>query len=379
VEAIGYPYNSKSISILKGTIKQVRSYPNAAFERGQTIGYTSDVESGMSGGGIFLKSTGTLIGLNANRKGASVFNGTGPFKNLVTKNPYSKEDIKQFDQLSWGLSVDTLCTIFPTACPATSNTPLATKPTLEVNPPLQQPQIPLYIETVGQIYQGSSRASGVIVQRRKKNNAFTYIIVTNEHVVNAQSEKPETTSFRIQNKNYPATLIKPVCPYPDRLKPEKVRDSTCAIDLALLEITTPDILPVAKLQMKSPAIGAQVAAVGFPYATLKKVFRDGAIQYVRSFPNEAFDSGETIGYTSDVEQGMSGGGIFLKNTGELIGFNMRSAYPIFPRYEYLIPNNNTITASDIKAYKAVSWGMSLQALCSTFPTVLSAVCGNTTR
>jgi hypothetical protein len=63
--------------------------------------------------------------------------------------------------------------------------------------------------------------------------------------------------------------------------------------------------------------------------------------------------GYSVGYSGDIVQGMSGGGIFVD--GELIGINGRSANPILSNYIY--EDGTKPTDAEIQQMRAVNWGI----------------------
>ncbi|MDB9425171.1 tetratricopeptide repeat protein, partial [Microcystis aeruginosa CS-564/01] len=79
--------------------------------------------------------------------------------------------------------------------------------------------------------------------------------------------------------------------------------------------------------------------------------------------------GYSVGYSGDIVQGMSGGGIFVE--GELIGINGRSAHPILSNYIY--EDGTKPTDAEIQQMRAVNWGIPLHTLLTYIrPEILSA-------
>lgn len=164
--------------------------------------------------------------------------------------------------------------------------------------------------------------SGTLIQQQ----GDVYTAVTNEHVLVA-GDPP----YRIQTpdgKIHPATV--------------KLRGASFqGNDLALLEFrSTGTVYPVAKLGTKLGAIPApedEVFAGGFPFSYEASLppnspagiegfkFTAGKVSLVL---DKALEGGYQLGYTNDIEKGMSGGPV-LNCAGQLVGINGMHAYPLW--------------------------------------------------
>ncbi len=168
----------------------------------------------------------------------------------------------------------------------------------------------------------------------KKGN--TYLVVTNSHVVRGVNSISLQTS---DDKTYTAQIV-----------PNTNFDK---FDLALLQFQSnqnyclPNEIAASVPNTKTPVI-----ATGYSSEKGQIVFRQGTIQQIASRP---LKEGYQIGYSSDIEQGMSGGAI-LNSRGELIGINGRSAYPIL-NTGYVYPDGSRPTESEIKQMRKFSWGI----------------------
>jgi S1-C subfamily serine protease len=115
-------------------------------------------------------------------------------------------------------------------------------------------------------------------------------------------------------------------------------------DLALLkfrsiqEYTTAIFSENLDIEIHEPVIAA-----GFPNNTGMFVFTTGEVSFLLE---EALEEGYQIGYTNDVEQGMSGGPI-LNREGKLVGVNGRLPNPVLAPFNILDENPTLIDEQDL--------------------------------
>ncbi|MGL5076757.1 MAG: S1 family peptidase, partial [Waterburya sp.] len=179
--------------------------------------------------------------------------------------------------------------------------------------------------------------SGVIIG--KQNN--TYLVLTNNHVLR------DANDLNIQTHDgatYQATKVTNGIETND--------------DLALLEFNSNKSYQTATLNSAAtPKAEQGILAVGYSAETGKLVSKEGKIQRI---PEQAFQDGYQIGYSSKIVQGMSGGAI-LNADGEVIGINGKSAFPILNTgYQY--EDGTQPNAAEIEQYRQLSWGLSLNSL-----------------
>ncbi|MDJ0559342.1 MAG: serine protease, partial [Microcystis sp. M53599_WE4] len=140
-------------------------------------------------------------------------------------------------------------------------------------------------------------------------------------------------------------------------------------DLALLEFSdTRDyaIATIAKFTINQNRIGLEVVAAGYVAETGQYRTTKGTLEQVSDRP---LREGYSVGYSGEIVQGMSGGGIFFED--ELIGINGRSAHPILSNYIY--EDGTKPTDAEIQQMRAVNWGISLHTLLTYIrPEILSA-------
>ncbi|MDJ0589964.1 MAG: serine protease [Pleurocapsa sp. MO_226.B13] len=100
--AVGYNAATAELVTHSGKIERVSDRP---LKEGYQIGYSSKIVPGMSGGAI-LNANGEVIGING--KSAFPIVNTGYLYQDSTQP--SSQEIKQYRQLSWGLTINRLLT-----------------------------------------------------------------------------------------------------------------------------------------------------------------------------------------------------------------------------------------------------------------------------
>jgi tetratricopeptide (TPR) repeat protein/S1-C subfamily serine protease len=196
-------------------------------------------------------------------------------------------------------------------------------------------------------------ASGTIFAR--KGNS--YLVVTNSHVVR-----------RINNINI---ITADGQKYAAKILPNTNFDK---FDLAIVEFTSNQkyCLPseiAERIASFDINLETQVMAAGYAVSEDKLVLTTGKIQQIISQPS--LKDGYEIGYTSDIQQGMSGGAI-ISNTGNLIGINGISSYPLF-NTAYVYTNGKRPTNTEIQEFRKLSWGIPIKTvLAQVRPEVLTA-------
>ncbi len=196
-------------------------------------------------------------------------------------------------------------------------------------------------------------ASGTIFAR--KDNS--YLVVTNSHVVR-----------RINNINI---ITADGQKYAAKILPNTNFDK---FDLAIVEFTSnqkyclpseiADRIASFDINLETPVMSA-----GYAVSEDKLVLTTGKIQQIISQPS--LKDGYEIGYTSDIQPGMSGGAI-ISNTGNLIGINGISSYPLF-NTAYVYTNGKRPTNTEIQEFRKLSWGIPIKTvLAQVRPETLTA-------
>ena len=195
--------------------------------------------------------------------------------------------------------------------------------------------------------------SGVIVKRYFDG----YLILTNRHVVSS-NKSDKFKILTVDGKLHYAIL----CPsfiFGD-------------LDLALLEFKSPDLYKVIEIgRSERIELGEIVNAVGFPNwewvgAKVVKNTKDygmRAFQLTRGkvvmLPLKPLATGYQIGYTNNVQHGMSGGAI-LNRSGQLVGVNGRSPYPLAGIDAFEFADGTKPSEALYKRMEALSWGIPSQ-------------------
>jgi tetratricopeptide (TPR) repeat protein/S1-C subfamily serine protease len=196
-------------------------------------------------------------------------------------------------------------------------------------------------------------ASGTIFAR--KGNS--YLVVTNSHVVR-----------RINNINI---ITADGQKYAAKILPNTNFDK---FDLAIVEFTSNKkyCLPseiADRIASFDINLETQVMAAGYAVSEDKLVLTTGKVQQIISQPS--LKDGYEIGYTGDIQQGMSGGAI-ISNAGNLIGINGISSYPL-SNTAYIYTNGKRPTNTEIQEFRKLSWGIPIKTvLAQVRPEVLTA-------
>ena len=181
--------------------------------------------------------------------------------------------------------------------------------------------------------------SGVIIAQQDN----TYLVLTNAHVLRNGS------TFNIQTRDGITHQAKPVA---NGIETDD--------DLALLEFSSDNSYQTATINSAAKPLPEQdILAVGYDAATGKLVVEEGKIERVA---DRSFKDGYSIGYSNNIVQGMSGGAI-LNTNGEVIGINGKSAFPIV-NTGYVYQDGSEPTAEEIRQYRQLSWGLSLNSFLS---------------
>ncbi|GCA71998.1 TPR repeat-containing protein YrrB [Microcystis aeruginosa NIES-2519] len=194
----------------------------------------------------------------------------------------------------------------------------------------------------------TNRGSGTIIAKKGDN----YLVLTNAHVTRSAK------TLQVQTYDGHSRAA--------RIVPNSLSENQ---DLALLEFSdTRDysIATIAKFTPNQDRIGLEVVAAGYVAETGQYRTTKGTLEQVSDRP---LRDGYSVGYSGEIVQGMSGGGIFVD--GELIGINGRSAHPILSNYIY--EDGTKPTDAEIQQMRAVNWGISINTLLTYIrPEILSA-------
>ncbi len=189
-----------------------------------------------------------------------------------------------------------------------------------------------------------NRGSGIIIGKK----GSIYLVLTNAHVTRG------ATTLQIQTHDGQTRTASIA---PNSLLKDK--------DLALVEFSDTRDYPIAKIRAISPDAELDITVTGYSAETGQYTTDNGKIEQTSDRP---LREGYSVGYSGDIVQGMSGGGIFFED--ELIGINGRSAHPILSNYIY---EDGTKPTEEIQQMRAVNWGISINTLLTYIrPEILSA-------
>jgi tetratricopeptide (TPR) repeat protein/S1-C subfamily serine protease len=185
----------------------------------------------------------------------------------------------------------------------------------------------------------------------KKGNS--YLVVTNSHVLLGVNKVQIKTP---DNQIYSAQILP--------------NTNFGKLDLVVLQFTSNQNYCLPK-EIASFDINPDTPIIAAGYSSSKgeMLFRTGKVQQIISQPS--LKAGYEIGYTSDIEQGMSGGAI-ISSQGYLLGINGISSYPLV-NSGYVYTNGNRPTNTEIQQLRKLSWGIPIKTVLGQVrPEVLTA-------
>ncbi|WP_253880957.1 tetratricopeptide repeat protein [Microcystis aeruginosa] len=203
------------------------------------------------------------------------------------------------------------------------------------------------------IHAGNSRGSGTLLYREGQ----VYTVLTNQHVMESE------TDCRIQTPDgqiHQAKVISGV----------DFRGS----DLALVQFQSGGDYTVAPLgNLSDLKEGDEVFAAGFPFETdLSEpggfVFRAGRVSLLLE---KALKGGYWIGYTNEIEQGMSGGPL-LNGEGKVIGINGIHGQPLSFGDPFVYQDNSKPNDELRERMKRSSWALPIEILAQIAPQFIPA-------
>ncbi len=197
------------------------------------------------------------------------------------------------------------------------------------------------------ILSGENSGSGILLRK----DGRVYTVMTNRHVL--ESGKPVQIQTE-DGKKHPASLVKGV--------------NFQGNDLALLEFRANANYTLAPLgNLSTITVNEPIYAAGFPFeanpsASQGFVFQTGQVLLV---PERAFKEGYQIGYSNEIEKGMSGGPI-LNRRGQVIGINGIHAYPLWGN-PYIYEDGSQPTEALRDLMSRYSWGIPIQTFARLAP------------
>ncbi len=187
------------------------------------------------------------------------------------------------------------------------------------------------------VLSGDNEGSGIIIRRQ----GDSYFVLTNDHVLKKGAQNRITTS---DGKIHRAIVNKSI----------KFGKN----DLGLLRFASPkNTYSIAKLNSSMPAIGEEVYASGFPSSantTRKSIwkFTSGRVVF---FAKPSLEEGYELGYSNDIDKGMSGGPV-IDIRGNLVAVNGIHAYPLWGD-PYIYENGAKPCLQQRQEMRKVSWAI----------------------
>lgn len=173
------------------------------------------------------------------------------------------------------------------------------------------------------VFSGDNRGSGTLIDKQGVGESQVYTVLTNDHVLG-----DETTS---EVKTPDGQIHQAVV---------KTDGQFAGKDAVLLEFRSGGNYQVATQTGNPPTVDDAVLAAGFPFEENQLVFATGTVEL---FLNRALKNGYQVGYSSEIQQGMSGGPV-LNGQGDLVAINGLAAYPVLQQaYVYedgSVPDND---------------------------------------
>lgn len=179
-------------------------------------------------------------------------------------------------------------------------------PVVEPIIPQTQPKNQLSIQPIKQIAKSITvkilskgfLATGTLIKKQGK----VYTVITNDHVLKAAN--PPYQVVTPDGHVYPSQVERAI----------KFKGN----DLGLLQFTANQVYQIASVEDSTVlTVGDQIFVSGFIQKTQEIIFTKGNVSLLLDKPLEG---GYQLGYTNDIQKGMSGGPV-LNTQGKLVGIN----------------------------------------------------------
>ncbi|TPX29801.1 tetratricopeptide repeat-containing S1 family peptidase [Cylindrospermopsis raciborskii] len=182
--------------------------------------------------------------------------------------------------------------------------------------------------------------SGTLLARQGNN----YLVASNSHTLvgaNLNNIRVET----IDGQVYPAQII------------PNVNFQENNLDLTILKFTSNKTYCLPKIANNEINKQLPIIAAGYSGGDNSFISKEGMVEKITEL---VFKKGYEIGYTSDIEQGMSGGPI-INRDGELVGINAMAPYPVL-NHAYVYADGKRPTFSELRELRKLSWGITLKTV-----------------
>jgi len=295
--AAGFPTEAQGLVVVEGKLSLT---PDKPFQDGYELGYTGDIQKGMSGGPI-ITADGKVIGIN------------GIHAEPLWGNPYTYSDGTEpteaekelFARYNWAIPLQSIPQLASTPVNPTT-TPSSSSLILEQARNIAQ-EITVKIDNVA----AKTNGSGVIIAR--EGNVYT--VLTAAHVVEEKKGGLELVITTPDGKTYP-------------VKRENIKTSLKGADLAVLQFTSEESYSVATFaNYRLENAGGLVFVAGFDGSnpnqltfSVGEVFNDEEEGKLRVKDSLSLSNGYGVVYTNLTAGGMSGGPV-LDIRGNLVAIH----------------------------------------------------------
>ncbi|ABW31260.1 serine protease [Acaryochloris marina] len=195
----------------------------------------------------------------------------------------------------------------------------------------------------------NNQGSGTLITKQDNE----YLVLTNAHILRgAESLNIQTHDGQI----YTAKAVEN--PFPAKY------------DLALVTFVSNQSYTLPELGNFTPRKGQSVISAGYAADSQQFQVRPNQVQLILDQP---LQGGYQLGYPGDIQQGMSGGPIIETTTGELIGINGQSAFPLVDDYKTL--DGQAIPPETVQTLRQQNWGIPLQTVLAQIQPNLLATYG----
>ena len=195
------------------------------------------------------------------------------------------------------------------------------------------------------VLSGDNSGSGILINQKSN----IYQVLTNNHVLLFGQQNQ---SYKIKTEDGKIHIAKVV-------KELNFQN----YDLGVLEFESENNYQVVSLsRMSIPSVNEVVYAAGFPYESNNFTFTSGRVDLISDL---SFRGGYQIGYSNDIQKGMSGGPLFNAQ-GDIIGINGRHKYPAWGN-PYIFENGSVATPEQKEIMSQSSWAIPIKTFLQFAP------------
>ncbi len=195
----------------------------------------------------------------------------------------------------------------------------------------------------------SGAGSGILI----RFDGTKYTVLTNNHVLELMGDRFEVMTA--DGKLHSGQIVK--------------EERFQGLDLGLVNFTAPRKYTVAPIAQQRVRPQAKLYAAGFPnYRAMGpdrledtrswgvRAFQFTQGNFVMKLQDKALEGGYQLGYSNEVEQGMSGGPL-LNAYGRVVGVNGRLKYPIQGIDAFSFTDGSKPTKEEYEVMETLSWAV----------------------